>query len=258
MKLNKRICFLVSAAIAAVTTSPFSSAADVRINTPRGSALEMIVELPTGSGPFPALVLAPGQGYHARLPLLERTSKELTARGIAVIRFNWAYFVKDGNKGKPTDDLTAEIEDMKAVVTETKRMPRVDPSRIAVGGKSLGSLVTWRVFRDDASLRSATLLTPVCVDMNADTGRDGTLANHPEIAANTRPLLLLAGDTDAICPVRFLYGAAASIKAGTRVVITGGDHGFATKIGKNAEQESEANMALAVRATADFVAASLK
>jgi hypothetical protein len=41
-------------------------------------------------------------------------------------------------------------------------------------------------------------------------------------------------------------------------VVVGGDHGFATKVGKNAAQDSEENMVLVIRATADFVAATLK
>ena len=233
-------------------------AADRRVATPRGLPVEMLVDMPDGPGPFPALVLAPGQGYHARLPLLERTSKDLTSRGVAVIRFNWAYFVKDGNKGTPADDLATEVEDMKAVLSETRKLPRIDLDRVAVAGKSLGSLVAWRVFRADAALRSAALLTPVCIDMTSDSRRDAALTNHPDIASNTRPLLLLAGDADAICPVRFLYGAAATISGGARVVVVGGDHGFATKAGPNAAQDSEANMALAIRATADFFAATLK
>lgn len=258
MKINLSTALALGLVMCTSILSRPAIATDIRANTPRGSPVEMLVDIPDGPGPFPALVLAPGQGYHARLPLLERISKELIARGVAVIRFNWAYFSKDGNKGKPADDLSTEVEDMEAVLSETRKLARIDSQRVAVAGKSLGSLVAWRVFRTDATLRSAALLTPVCIDMTSDSRRDATLTNHPDMAANTRPLLLLAGDADALCPVRFLYGAAATIRGGARVVVVGGDHGFATKVGKNAAQDSEENMALAIRAAADFVAATSK
>ena len=258
MKISVSTALALGLLLCTSLLSRTAIATDSRANTPRGSPVEMLVEIPEGPGPFPALVLAPGQGYHARLPLLERTAKELIARGVAVIRFNWAYFSKDGNKGKPAHDLSTEVEDMAAVLSETRKLARIDSHRVAVAGKSLGSLVAWRMFRSDAKLRSAALLTPVCIDMTSDSRRDAALTNYPDISINTRPLLLLAGDADAICPVRFLYGAAATIGGGARVVVVGGDHGFATKVGNNAAQDSEASMALAIRTTADFVAATLK
>lgn len=238
-------------------TAP-AGATESTLTTPRGATVEMLVDLPDGPGPHPALVLAPGQGYHARLPLLERVSKDLVARGVAVVRFNWAYFVKDAKTGKPADDLATEVEDMQAVLAAIKKLPRVDARRIAVGGKSLGSLVSWRVFRDDASLRAGALLTPVCIDYRNDGKADATLDNYPKLSANTRPLLLVSGDTDPLCPNRYLYSAAATIASGTRIVVPGGNHNFATKEGADPKLESDANLDVAVRTTVEFVAARLR
>ena len=245
-------------ALSCVALVSHVNAMESPLATPRGALVEMLVDIPDGPGPHAVLVLAPGQGYHARLPLMERLSKDLVARGVAVVRFNWAYFVKDPKAGNPTDDLSSEIEDMQAVLAATKKLPRIDAKRIAVGGKSLGSLVSWRVFRDDASLRAGALLTPVCVDYAAEGKRDATLENYPNLSANTRPLLLLSGDEDPLCPSRFLYKAAATIVAGTRVVVPGGNHNFATKVGADPKLESDANLDMAIRATTDFVMAKLR
>ena len=46
--------------------------------------------MPPGPGPFPALVLAPGQRYHMRLPIAEQLASQLVPRGIAVFRFDWS------------------------------------------------------------------------------------------------------------------------------------------------------------------------
>lgn len=228
------------------------------LTTPRGTAVEMLVDIPDGPGPHAVVVLAPGQGYHARLPLMERLSKDLVARGVAVVRFNWAYFVKDPKTGKPADDLSSEVQDMQTVLMATKKLARIDVKRIAVGGKSLGSLVSWRVFRDDASLRAGALLTPVCTDYMAEGKRDATLENYPNLSANTRPLLLMSGDEDPLCPTRFLYTAAATIAAGARVVVPGGNHGFSTKNGADPKLESDANLDTAIRVTTEFVVATLR
>lgn len=218
----------------------------------------MLVDIPDGPGPHAVLVLAPGQGYHARLPLMERLSKDLVARGVAVVRFNWAYFVKDPKAGKPADNLSSEVEDMQSVLAATRKLARIDAKRISVGGKSLGSLVGWRVFRDDVSLRAGALLTPVCTDYMAEGKRDATLENYQNLSANTRPLLLVSGDEDPLCPNRFLYAASATIAAGARVVVPGGDHSFATKNGTDPKLESDANLDTAVRVTTEFVMAKLR
>ncbi|GAG29905.1 unnamed protein product, partial [marine sediment metagenome] len=43
----------------------------LKISTPRGVELETILDRPAGSAKFPAIVIAPGQGYHMRLSLFE-------------------------------------------------------------------------------------------------------------------------------------------------------------------------------------------
>lgn len=252
--------FRLFAALALTCMAIGSSAhaTESMLTTPRGTAVEMLVDIPDGPGPHAVLVLAPGQGYHARLTLMERLSKDVVARGVAVVRFNWSYFVKDPKGGKPADNLSSEVEDMRTVLAATKKLARIDANRVAVGGKSLGSLVSWRVFRDDASLRAGALLTPVCTDYMAEGKRDATLENYPNLSANTRPLLLVSGDEDPLCPNRFLYAASATIVAGARVVVPGGDHGFSTKNGADPKLESEANLDSAVRVTTEFVIAKLR
>jgi len=39
----------------------------LRISTPGGVQLEALLDRPEGPGKFPAIVVAPGQGYHMRL-----------------------------------------------------------------------------------------------------------------------------------------------------------------------------------------------
>lgn len=254
----KRLHLLTTFALTCCSFEAAAITAESTLATPRGAIVELLVDIPDGAGPHAALVLAPGQGYHARLPLMDRLAKDLVIRGVAVVRFNWAYFAKDPKTGKPTDDLSTEIEDMQTVLAATKKLPRLDPNRLAVGGKSLGSLVSWQVFRDDASLRAGALLTPVCTNYQSDGKNDATLHNYPKLNANTRPLLLVSGDSDPLCPNRYLYSAAATIASGARVVVPGGNHNFATKEGPDPKLESDANTDVAVRATVEFVTSKLR
>ena len=229
-----------------------------KIETLRGQPVEMLLDIPLGVGPFPVLLLAPGQGYHARLPMLENLSQSLKAQGVAVVRFDWAYFSKDPKSGKPSDGLKTELEDFRGVLKSLKQFKSLDLGRLALGGKSLGTLVAWQVFRDEPTAVASVLLTPVCISQNDDKATEATFENYVGLKENSRPLLLLAGEVDPICPSPFLYNAASRIVGGTRAVVIGGDHSFRVKDIADAKQQSELNLDLAVRIATDFVVAKLR
>src|SRR6218665_365978 len=151
------------AALAVGLTAPAAPAiaAELSATTTRGTRIEVLGDLPAGRGPFPALVLAPGQGYHKGMPVLDQLARTLVARQVAVYRFDWAYFSRTP-RGRPSEGLALELEDMQAVIALARAEPRVAGARIAVGGKSLGSLLAWRALQADPALTAALLLTPVC------------------------------------------------------------------------------------------------
>ena len=197
------------------------------VKRPDGTAISVIVDLPTGADRVPAVVMAPGQGYHMDLPAMASTARALTDQGFAVFRFNWAYFSATP-KGQPSADLSTEQQDFLAALAAARAHARVDPQRISVAGKSLGSLVAWRVFRADPKLQSAILLTPVCSRLRpGDTpptpeGRE----NYPELAMEQRPSLWISGDADPLCAPQVLYDFARTGRKTPRVAIVGGDHGY--------------------------------
>jgi alpha/beta superfamily hydrolase len=141
MKSFERIAFALMCCV--ISTACFAQ--PIKLKTPRGAVLDVIAEFPAGDGPFPTVILAPGQGYHMGLPAMEQTAKEMVVQRIAVYRFNWAYFSNDAKNGQPSKEYVAEIEDMTAVLTKVRSDPRVAKDKIAVAGKSLGSLVAWQV-----------------------------------------------------------------------------------------------------------------
>lgn len=197
--------------------------------TPRGAQLEVVADFPAGAGPFPAVVLAPGQGYHLALPALAQTAQQLVAHGIAVYRFNWAYFSSNPKAGRPSDDLSNELEDLQSVLKMARAEPRVAQDKVSVGGKSLGSLVAWKALSSDPSLRTGVFLTPVCSRTSGAEAQDFSDANYPGVTAERRPVLFVAGDRDPLCAPRVLYAFAARSHGNTHVAIIGGDHGFENK-----------------------------
>lgn len=199
-----------------------------RLHTPRGAAIEVVADFPAGSGPFPAIVLASGRGYHLAMPALAQTAKRLVEQGVAVYRFNWAYFTADAKAGQPSPDLSNELEDIQTVLKIARAEPRVAKTKLSVGGKSLGSLVAWQAFWKDKSLRSGVFLTPVC--SRVKNGQSAPVAeadeNYPGIALEHRPLLFVSGDRDPGCSPAILYRFAAMAAGNARVAIVGGDHSF--------------------------------
>ena len=238
--------------------SPALAADALTVTTPRGATLQVVADLPAGAGPFPAIVLAPGQGYHMALPAMEQTARRLVVQGIAVYRFNWAYFSDKVKGGSPSDDLSKELEDLRTVLAVARAEPRVNPSQLSVGGKSLGSLVAWRAFAADPSLRSGLFLTPVCshVPKGQTSMVEVADENYPHVAKEHRPMAFIAGDRDPLCAPAVLYRFAAKAGTTARVAVVGGDHGFGhhTLTGDAAAQAESRNVAAVARLAADFVA----
>ncbi|QDQ27890.1 hypothetical protein FNU76_16905 [Chitinimonas arctica] len=240
---------------------PAGAAGTISLDTPRGAKLELIADLPEGKGPFPALILAPGTLYHMRQPLLARLAEDLRGRGVAVLRFDWAYFSRDKKSGLPGEGNADELEDMRTVLNFARQDKRLDGKRMMLGGKSLGSLVGWRVFRSAPELQAALLLTPVCSRENQQGVPVAEMdANYPGLAEEKRPLALVSGERDPLCHNPILYSALSRAVRPVRVSIIGGDHGFRLGDGKDAATlaQNERNLALAVHAASDFVLTVLK
>jgi acetyl esterase/lipase len=228
----------------------------VRLDTPRGETIEVIEQRPPGRGPFPAVVLAPGTNYAMRLPALERVARALVSEGVAVFRFDWAYWVRSGAQGHPSADRAAEVEDFATVVAHARKATCVDPARILVGGKSLGSIIAWRVLRADPAVKGALLLTPVCSPK--PTGPKLPDANYPDVANEARPTAWILGEADPVCTTSVLYGYLAGAKR-ARVAVVRGDHGFVDDLSASALQtpETDRTLSLVAQTSTDFAVSVL-
>lgn len=195
----------------------------VRVKTPRGAEVEVIAEKPAGKGPFPAVILGSGSGYAMRQPILARVAEDLVANGIAVYRLDWAYRVAGTPFANQPRDKKAEIEDMRTVLDLARRDPQIDPARIALAGKSLGSVISWQLLRQEPGVKGAILLTPVC---DPEENPDAPTRFYPELGAEKRPRLWVMGDVDPVCPVPLFTRYLADGGARDRLAVIAGNHSY--------------------------------
>lgn len=201
-----------------------------KIIKPDGKIVEVLAEFPAGAGPFPALILAPGLRYDMHRPVIAQVTSHLLSQGFAVFRFNWAFYTVDSAGGQPEDDLAAELQDMLLVLNLARNDGRIQQEQISVAGKSFGSIVAWRAFREETGLKSCILLTPLC--MAGKSGEDElTLVreNYPDAGNENRPVLMLAGNADPHCELETLSQFVASTSVANtsakfNIVVLDGNH----------------------------------
>lgn len=201
-----------------------------KLKTPRGSVLEMQLQMPAQATNYPILILAPGQSCNARRPFFEAMAQAAREANVGLVRLEWSYCVADSSKPQPSEDLSAEAEDLSTVLDYVRKLPGVKASQLLMGGKSLGSLVTWKVLAQEPTLKAAALLTPVCSYDRDDQGQPLAARknlvdeNYPNLAQEKRPLLFLLGNQDSLCHPPILYQALAQTQGNVSAEVFGGGH----------------------------------
>lgn len=219
------LSFLMSASALAVTSE--------KITTPRGAQLEVTVH---EAGPKkPTIIVAPGQSCNSKGPIFETLGKNGALAGFTVVRFEWAYCLKDPTQPIPSDNLKNEIEDYAAVLKYAQALPSVDADKIILAGKSLGSIVAYSVFQATANAKALILLTPICsytTDENNNPLPEPQRVceeSYPGLKKDTRPVMMTMGDRDSLCILNVLFDYLKDSAGNIQVSVAGGDHGFRLK-----------------------------
>jgi dienelactone hydrolase len=144
-------------------------------------ALPGTLSMPTGSGPFPALVLVAGSGPQDRdetigpnAPLRD-LAWGLASNGIAVLRYDKRTKAHGAEMAAQVETVTVREEvtdDAIAAIDLLRTTPGVDPERVFLAGHSLGGYLAPRIAADAS----------------------GRLAGIALLEANARPLQRLVED----------------------------------------------------------------
>ena len=78
-----------------------ASVETTQVKTPRGASVNVAINVPDSSvaGKRPAVIIAPGAGYHMDLPIIKDLAEKLAAAGVLAFRFDWNYYATDPAKG---------------------------------------------------------------------------------------------------------------------------------------------------------------
>ena len=179
------LIFLLCFAIQGYSGLAFS--ADYRIG---GVNPEALLCRPEGKGPFPAVVHNHGVGvdtvgYQKALKRgynLPAICKELSVDGFLT-------FVPIRQGGPGLRNLSPHKAQVLEAIDYVKRLPDVDPSRIALTGNSRGGLLTIMVGVEQPDLKALVIMAP------AEIGRNFSNALS-QISSLNAPVLLLVEKSD--------------------------------------------------------------
>lgn len=248
-----------------ITLSFSSSAAEHNLNlrTIRGDEVKAVVHFPNDSREkYPAVIIAPGQGYHMELPLIKQLAQAAAANSIIALRFDWNYFTTGST---PSPDLSKEMQDIEAALEAVAQMPNVDQNQIMIAGKSLGTLVSYQLFQSRPTLHSLYLLTPLCTwywdeEENEVAPYSVGDLRYPNFANEKRPIFMTLGNQDPSCLTPMLYdflGQAGHSSA--TLAIFGGDHSL--NVGpwddSSYNARNEANINAAIQASVQWMKINL-
>lgn len=186
--LTSALCLLVL-----MLSTAHASDRQVDLTTPDGRLIKLDIYNP---GADRVVLLAPGQGCNPRLEMYDSFAAEARTQSLTLVRMYWAYCVADPTNGNPQDDLSFEKIDFNTAL-EFVRSLGFDDSKIFIGGKSLGSLVSQEIFRGQNKLSGLVLLTPVCTD--PDSGANIFTQQYPDLDREERKVMLIQGKVDPLC-----------------------------------------------------------
>ena len=214
-----------------ISFSLFADANWAYVKTSRGTDLEIkITKSLKANAPF--LIVAPGQSCNSKGALFETIEQAAIQKEINVVRFEWSYCAPSSTNRNPSDDLSAEVSDMEFAINYSKELLQKTNSDLLVSGKSLGSMVTFQIFKNHPDLKSVTLLTPVCSYLTDDQGKplpaplDVINENYSDLLIEKRPVFMISGNSDPLCNHAILNNFKNKAGANLDVKYVEGNHSF--------------------------------
>lgn len=197
----------------------------------QGVPMTATMSYPRGAGKAPVIFIAAARTGGMNAPIIKGLADKAVRDGIIAVRFDYAYFT---SKTEPSKGLTDESDQLTAVIEEAMKDPRVDPKRVIIAGKSLGSVVAHHVFSQNASYLGEILLTPLIAHQE-----DGERF-YPNLSISGRPAVLIVGNADTEnAPLGVVYNYLKDASRKIMLDIVAGNHDL--ELGGNGPQYKRAN-----------------
>jgi predicted alpha/beta-hydrolase family hydrolase len=193
---------------------------EMHVDLPRGGTVSAAAALPPTHRPgrTPIVILAHGAGTDRRHPSLVRIQEGLCDAGWPTVVFNFPY----REAGKRIPDARPVLEGCwRAVIDAVRAEPRLAPSWIVIGGRSMGGRIASHVAADGADVRGLVFLG---FPLHA-AGRPGS-ERAAHLARITAPMLFVQGTKDALADRALLRGVLADLPRATLHEIPDADHSF--------------------------------
>lgn len=183
----------------------------------------------------PAILLAHGAGTDCQSPFMVAMAEALSARGLGVLRFRYAYSERMAREERRLPpDRTARLEEIHTQALE--RMQELAPGRaLILGGKSMGSRMGSHLAAKGADIRALFHLGfPLHPVKKPGVGR----ADHFRSIA--QPALFLQGTRDPLCDLDLLRGVIKNHGGPVTLhLIEGAGHDFKVRKRDPAYQSEE-------------------
>jgi predicted alpha/beta-hydrolase family hydrolase len=187
---------------------------ELRIDVP-GSGAVTAIETPATGDSGRTFLYAPGAGSNVQDPFGRFACRELAARGVRCVRFQFPY----KEAGRRTPDRPQVLE-----ATWRAAIEKLGAPRLVVGGRSMGGRIASQVVSQDGAADALALFAyPLHPPGKPDQRRD---AHLPAIRI---PTLFCSGTNDAFAGVDELRKAAALVPHSALHLLEGADHGFAVR-----------------------------
>lgn len=116
--------------------------------------------VPTGEGPYPAVVLAHGFGATHEM-MLPQYEQHFAAAGIATFAFDYRNTGASDGEPRQHISLRAQRADVAAALAFVSAHPSIDADRIGLWGTSLGGMNVLRVAAGSADLAAVVVQCPM-------------------------------------------------------------------------------------------------
>jgi alpha/beta superfamily hydrolase len=198
------------------------TAEPITFETEDGVSLEGEIRTPDGPARASAVLAHPHprQGGSKDHPLLWAIRNELSARGFAVLSFNFRGVM--GSGGEYTGGVS-EVGDVAAAVGRAGAEAPSDAPTFVVGW-SFGANVALREAVDDERVSALALIGLPLAETFLDLPPLPPLPGRDRLKAFRRPVLLLVGAADPFCPVPELKSFGRRFPSATVEVVDGTDH----------------------------------